>query len=101
MVRLICTDIGFKILKSHFGKMPSRSSFALRFTDVGVGVIYADYRGPVSVIFFNFSNRFLEIENGTRFAQTIFQKTVTLRLREVDKFVDKTQRDQSLLPHLA
>ena len=57
-VKIILTDIGFKILRSYFGKIHSRSSFALiRFTDVSGRVIDSDYRGPVSLIFFNFSNR--------------------------------------------
>ena len=72
VVTLIRTDIGFKIPKGYFDKVYSRASFALWFADVGVGVIYADYRDPVSVIFFNFFNRFVEIEQVTRFAQIIF-----------------------------
>ena len=58
--------------------MHPRSSFALRFTDVGGGVIDADYRRRVSVIFFNLSNRFVKIV-----------KIVMPTLREVDKFIAK------------
>ena len=49
-VKLLRTDIGFNIPKGYFGKIHPRSSFALRFTDIGGWVIDADYRDPVSVI---------------------------------------------------
>ena len=70
--KIIRTDIGFKIPRDYFGKIYVRSSFALRFTEVGQSVIDVDYRGPVSVIFLNFSNRHIEIEKGSRFAQIVF-----------------------------
>ena len=41
-VRVIQTDIGFKIPRGYFGKVHSRSSFTLQFTDVGGGVTDAD-----------------------------------------------------------
>ena len=52
-VKIIRTDIGFKIHRSYFGKNHLCSSFALRFTDVGGEVIGSDYRGLVPVIFFS------------------------------------------------
>ena len=94
--KIIITDIGFKIPRDYFGKIYSRTGFAVRFTEVGGGVIDADYRGPVSVIFFNFSNRHIEIEKGCRFAQIVFQKVTNHSvLREVQNFEDnKTQRGE-------
>ena len=94
--KIIRTDIGFKIPRGYFGKIYSRSSFALRFTEIGGRVINADYRRPVSVIFFNFSNRLIEIEKGNRFAQIVFQKVANHPvLREVENFEDnKTQRGE-------
>ena len=62
-VKLLCTDVGFKIPRDYFGKIHPRSCVSLRFTDVSGGVIDADYRIPVCVIFFfNFSAIFVEIE---------------------------------------
>ena len=91
-VTLLRTDIGFKTLKGYFGKIHPRSSFALKFTDVGGGVTDADYRGPVSVIFFSFSADLLRLK--LRFAQIIFQKiAANPTLREVEKSNNKTQRD--------
>ena len=95
--KIIRTDTGFKIPRGYFGKIYSRSSFALRFTEIGGGgVIDADYRGPVSDIVFNFSNRHVEIEKGSRFAQIVFQKVANHPvLREVENFEDnKTQRGE-------
>ena len=40
---IIHTDIVFNISRSYFGKIHSRSSIALRFTDVDVGVIDSDH----------------------------------------------------------
>ena len=95
--KIIRTDNGFKIPRGYFGKIYSRLSFALRFTEVGGGVIDTDYRGPVSVIFFNFSNRHIEIEKGSRFALIVFQKVANHPvLREVENFEDnKTQRGEA------
>ena len=42
-VKLLCTDIGFKIPRDYFRKIHPRSSFALKFIDVSGGVIDADY----------------------------------------------------------
>ena len=93
---IIRTDIGFKIAKGYFIKVHPRSSFALCITDVGGGVIDADYRGSVSVIFFNFSDRFIHTEKGDRFCPIIFQKIASiLRLTEVEKSTDATKRGES------
>ena len=56
-MKIIKTDIGFKIPKGYFGKIHARSSLVIRCTDVSGGVIDSDYRGPASVIFFNFCDK--------------------------------------------
>ena len=85
-VRIINTCIGFKIPCGYLGKLYARSGFAVKFTDVFGGIVDADYRGPVCVIFFNFSNNIIEIEKGSRFVQIVFQKCAHPRLREVETF---------------
>lgn len=88
---VIRTDIGFKIHRGYIGKIHPRSSFALCFTDIGGGLIDADYRGPISVIFFNFSDRFFHIEKANRFCQIIIQKIVSIpKLIGVEKVTDMT-----------
>ena len=94
-MKIIKTDIGFKIPRGYFGEIYARSSLAIRCTEVSGGVIDSDYRGPVSVIFFNFSNKSIEIEKGNRFCQIVFHKIANHPvLREVDKFEDKTDRGE-------
>ena len=86
-------DIGFKIPRGCSGKIYAKSSLAIRCTEVSDGVIDSDYRDPVSVIFFNFSDKSIEIEKDNKFCQIVFHKIANhLVLREVDKFEDKTDK---------
>ena len=71
-IRTVPPDVGFKIPKGYFGKIHCRSSFAMPFTDVGGGFIDSNYRGSVSVVFFNFSSRYFEVIKGQKFVQIIF-----------------------------
>ena len=58
-------------------------------------VIGSDYRGSVSVIFFNFSQKSIEIDKANRFCQIALHKTVNHPvLREVDNFENKTNRGE-------
>ena len=89
------TDIGFKIPRGYFGNIYARSSLAIRCTELSGGVMDFDYRGPVSVIFFNVSNKSIETEKGNRFCQIDFHKIANHPvLREADKFEDKTDRGE-------
>ena len=89
-VRIINTWIGFKIPRGYLGKIYAGSGFGVKFTDVFGGIIDANCRGPVCVIFFNFSNNIIEIEKGSRSAQIVFQKCALPRLREVETFDAKS-----------
>lgn len=92
---IIRTDTGFKLLRGYIGKIHPRSSFALCFTDTGGGLIDADYRGPISVIFFNFSDKFFHIEKANRFCQIVFQKIASsTKLIEVEKVADMAWRGE-------
>ena len=84
--KLIRTNIDLKISSCYFEKIHLRSSFALRFTDVGSGVIDSDYRDPIGVIFFTFSSKFIHIGEGERLAQIVFQKIAIPQLKEVASF---------------
>lgn len=59
--------------------------------DVGAGVIDADYRGPVGVILFNFSDVDFEVKAGDRIAQLIIERIMTLDVAVVDD-LDATVR---------
>ena len=67
-VKLVRTAIGFKIPRGYFGKICVRSSFAIRYTNVGWGEIDAGCRWPVSVIFFKHSDKYISLERGSKFA---------------------------------
>ena len=62
-------------------------------SDVGAGVIDADYRGPVGVILFNHSDVDFEVKVGDRIAQLIIEKIVTPDLIEVED-LDATVRGE-------
>ena len=53
-IKIIMTDIGLKIPRGYFAKIYLGSSLAVSCAKIGGGVIDPDYRGPVSVIFFEF-----------------------------------------------
>ncbi|XP_070683177.1 deoxyuridine 5'-triphosphate nucleotidohydrolase-like isoform X1 [Malus domestica] len=68
-----------------------RSGLAWKHSiDVGAGVIDADYKGPVGVVLFNFSDVEIEIKEGDRIAQLIIQK-ITPGVVEVED-LDSTAR---------
>ena len=59
-IKLIKTDIGFKIPRRYVGKIYARSSLTVTCTEIGRDVIDADYRGTIEVLFFNFSDKVVE-----------------------------------------
>lgn len=59
--------------------------------DVGAGVIDADYRGPLGVILFNFSDVDFEVKAGDRIAQLIVERIVMPDVVEVED-LDSTAR---------
>lgn len=53
----IGTDLSIAVPLGTYGRVAPRSGLAVKhFIDVGAGVIDADYRGPVGVVLFNFSD---------------------------------------------
>ena len=93
-VNTISTDVGFKIPKNYFRKIYPHSNYTLKFTDVGTGVIDSDYRGKVSDVFFNFSDKFYQMSVGDIIAQVIFQRISISDLEEVSEFNNETERGQ-------
>jgi dUTP pyrophosphatase len=54
---LVATDISIAIPNGCYGRVAPRSGLAVKnFIDVGAGVIDSDYRGPLGVVLFNFSD---------------------------------------------
>ena len=91
-VQKISTDIGLKILKNLYGRICCHSSYALEFTSVGTGVADSNYCRNLSVVFFNFLNKFYQVEIGDRIAQIVFEKISLHTIEEVYDFDDTTKR---------
>lgn len=82
---LIKTDLSIAIPEGTYARLAPRSGLAWKHSiDVGAGVIDADYRGPVGVILFNFSDQDFTVEAGDRVAQLILERIVTPEVLEVD-----------------
>ena len=54
---LIPTDLSLALPLGTYGRVAPRSGLAWKHAlDVGAGVVDADYRGPLGVVMFNFSD---------------------------------------------
>lgn len=81
---IVPTDISIAVPAGCYGRVAPRSGLAVKnFIDVGAGVIDADYRGPVGVVLFNFSDVAFPIKAGDRIAQLILERCETPEVLEV------------------
>lgn len=86
------TDISIAVPQGCYGRVAPRSGLAVKnFIDVGAGVIDADYRGPVGVVLFNFSDADFHVKEGDRIAQLVIERIATPEVLEVED-LDATQR---------
>ncbi|KAI9245024.1 dUTPase-like protein [Sporodiniella umbellata] len=86
---IVATDISIAIPDGHYGRVAPRSGLASKHhLDTGAGVIDADYRGPLGVLLFNFSDIDYEVKRGDRIAQLIVEKISTPEILEVDSLED-------------
>lgn len=64
---LIPTDLSIAVPEGTYARVAPRSGLTWKHSiDVGVGVIDADYKGPVGVILFNHSDVDFEVKFGLR-----------------------------------
>jgi dUTP pyrophosphatase len=89
--KLIPTGIAVAIPEGCEGQVRPRSGLALKH-GIGMlnapGTIDADYRGEISVILFNFSERPFTIRRGDRIAQMVFARVVKATFEKVDVLSD-------------
>jgi dUTP pyrophosphatase len=91
---IVKTDIQIAVPFGCYGRIAPRSGLAINhFIDVGGGVIDEDYRGPVGVVLFNFSDFDFEIKKGERIAQLILERIYLAELKEVPT-LNKTKRGE-------
>ncbi|KAI8979560.1 dUTPase-like protein [Mycotypha africana] len=82
---IVATDISLAIPMGHYGRVAPRSGLASKHhLDTGAGVIDADYRGPLGVLLFNFSDIDYQVKRGDRIAQLIIEKISTPEVVEVE-----------------
>ena len=71
----VVTDLQIHVPEGYYGRIAPRSGLALHHhIDVGAGVIDEDYRGNVTVILFNHSDKLFVVNRGDRVAQLICEK---------------------------
>ena len=76
------TGLALCIPEGYYGKLETKSSFALKQLIVIGGIIDSDYRGEIHVILHNLSGESVEICRGIKFAQlliTAYEKHVCFR----------------------
>ena len=89
---IVPTEISIAVPEGTYGRVAPRSGLAVKnFIDVGAGVIDADYRGPLGVVLFNFSDTDFAVQPGDRIAQLILEKIAIAPVEEVAD-LDDTER---------
>lgn len=92
--KLIDTGLSIAVEKLCYGRIAPRSGLAKDyFIDVGAGVIDSDYRGPVKVLLYNFSDEDFTVKRGDRIAQLIIEKIEHPTIMEVDALDDTGRGD--------
>ena len=72
---------------------PRSGLAAKKFIDVGAGVVDCDYRGPLGIVLFNFSDEDFEVKKGDRVAQFILERICMAHIVEVES-LDETERGE-------
>lgn len=93
---LVTTDIAIQLPESddtggYYVRIKPRSSYGIKGTDVGAGVVDNDYRGNIGVVFFNHTDQDFIIKKGEKFAQMIIEKSYVFPVEEVEE-LGKTER---------
>lgn len=88
------TDLAMAIPISCYGRIAPRSGMSWKkHTDIGAGVIDADYRGNVGVVIFNHGSEDLVIKRGDRVAQLVLERVCLAPVQEVED-LDATVRGE-------
>ncbi|CAG8544047.1 17027_t:CDS:2 [Acaulospora colombiana] len=89
---VVPTDLSIAVPLGTYGRVAPRSGLALKhFIDCGAGVVDADYRGPLGVLLFNFSDVDYQVNEGDRIAQLVLERIYTPHVIEVES-LDETDR---------
>ncbi len=92
--KLVPTGLSLAIPEGYEGQVRPRSGLALK-NGIGLlnapGTIDADYRGEISIILFNFSEKPFIIHRGDRIAQLVFARVEKARFLEVEALSDTSR----------
>ena len=88
---LIKTGLAIAVPSGTYGRIAPRSGLATKGISVDAGVIDADYRGELKVLFVNHGNSDYEIKAGDRRAQLIVEKIDEQDWEDVE-MLDETDR---------
>ena len=81
----IRTGISLEIPEEHVGLIWPRSGMSVRNgIDVLAGVVDSGYRGEIKVCLLNTSREWMDIKEGDRIAQILFQEVPHFQLQEVE-----------------
>lgn len=81
---MFSTDISFEIPEGFVGLIWPRSGLSVKKgIDVLAGVVDSGYRGEVKVCLLNTGHEWLEVQEGDRIAQILFQEIPEFQLQEV------------------
>jgi len=86
---LIATDLAIMVPDGTYGQIKSRSGLASKQSiDVGAGVIDSDYRGNVSVLLINDSDKPFQVTRGDRIAQLLLVRIAVCDAERVQELPD-------------
>ncbi|MEM2121345.1 MAG: dUTP diphosphatase [Candidatus Woesearchaeota archaeon] len=90
--KIVPCGIIVEIPKGYVGYLKDRAGIVTKLNvHVVAGTIDSGYRGEVSVVLFNLSDREVMIEKGMRIAQMIIIPVIKVKIEEADK-ISKTKR---------
>ena len=89
----VATDIAIQIPDGCYGRIAPRSGLSMKGSDVGAGVIDADYRGPVGVLLINNGTSSFLISPHDRIAQLLLETILTPPVEVVDD-LEETSRGE-------
>ena len=81
-----------EVPRGVYGRIAPRSSLALHRILVGRGVVDPDYRGPLNIILYNFSEEDFVVNIGDRIAQLICERIAIPTVVEATK-LSETERN--------
>jgi dUTP pyrophosphatase len=90
---LVMTDLAVVIPDGCYGRIAPRSGFSWKkHTDIGAGVIDADYRGNIGIVVFNHGDNDISITEKQRVAQLILEKIAIVPVVECLEELPTTER---------